>query len=212
MADKYVQSSPTYKLPEGSVAGVERIGPQGNILNDNLHGAMYEASRIGTLFWASNQAAQAISVALTLTYTGLALYNPVGNNRDLILRQYSFKPSVAQVALSVIGLMGGYISTGAITAHTTPLVYGTSMGPMNHGSSAVPTALVDSAATIVGPHIVYATTATGLAAAAGYIPMQSEGMVDVQGSVILQPGAFVALYALTALTGIGAFVWEEVAR
>jgi hypothetical protein len=204
----YVQSSPVLKAADGQAIADSRIGPQEQLITDQLHGEMYEASRIGTLFWAANQAAQAISVALTTTYTGLALYNPVGNNRDFILRHYSFTPSIAQVALSVIGLMGGYISTGAITAHTTPLVYGTSMWPMNLGSSAVPTALADSAATIVGPHIMFTTSGTALAAAG----LPTEGLKNVQGGVILQPGSFVALYALTALTGIGAFIWEEVLR
>jgi hypothetical protein len=212
MAENYVQSSPVLKYSDGTLVATDRVGPQGNSFADGLHGPLYESSRNGTLFWAANQAAQAVSVALTLTYTGLALYNPVGNNRDLIVRAFSFTPSVAQVALSVIGLMAGYISTGAITAHTTPLVTGTSMGPMNFGSAATPTALADSAATIVGPKIVYCTTGTALAAAGGYPTIGVDGVKDVGGGLILQPGSFAAIYALTALTGISAFVWEEVMR
>ena len=208
MADKYVQSSPTYKLSDGTLVTVERIGPQGQQLVDSVHGEMYEASRNGTLFWAANQAAQAVSVALTLTYTGLAVYNPVGNNRDLIVRAASFKPSIAQVALSIIGLMCGYISTGGITAHTTPLVVGTSMGTNNWGSSATPTALADSAATIVGPHFVAGISGTALAAAG----LPTEGVLNVGGGIVLQPGAYVAIYALTALTGFGTIWWEEVSR
>jgi hypothetical protein len=204
----YVQSSPVLKVADGVALADGRMGPQEQLITDALHGEMYESSRIGTLFFAASQAATAVSVALTTTYTGICLYNPVGNNRDLILRHYSFTPSIAQVALSVIGLMGGYISTGAVTAHTTPLVYGTAIWPMNLGSSAVPTALVDAAATIVGPHIMFTTSGTALAAAG----LPTEGLKNVQGGVILQPGAFVAIYALTALTGIGAFIWEEVLR
>jgi len=209
MADKYVQSSPTYELAEGSVADVERIGPQGQLLVDSMHGQMFEASRCGTLFWATNQAAQAISVALATTYTGLCLSNPVGNNRDIIVRAASFRASIAQVALSVVGLLAGYISTGGVTAHTTPLVYGTSMWPMNFGSTAVPTAKVDSAATIVSPKVLMpliGTVATSGYLAGGGLP------VDLQGGLILQPGSYVAMYALTAVTGISMFIWGEITR
>jgi hypothetical protein len=208
MADKYIQSSPTYKLSDGTLVAVERIGPQGDQLVSSFHGDLYESNRVGTLFWAANQAAQAVSVALTVTYTGLVLYNPVGNNRDLIVRAGSFKPSIAQVALSIIGLMCGYISTGAITAHTTPLVVGTSMGTSNWGGSATPTGLADSAATIVGPHFVMGLTGTALASAG----LPTDAVFNAAGGIILQPGAFCAIYALTALTGFGTIWWQEVAR
>ena len=209
MADKQVQDSPTLKYTAGTITTAERIGPQGQLLTDSVHGAMYESSRNGTLFFAANQAATAVSVALTLTYTGLALYNPVGNNRDLIVRAVAFKPSIAIVALTVVGLMGGYVSTGAITAHTTPLVYGTAIWPCNLGSTATPTALVDSAATIVAPHIIMPFCGTSLAAAA---LQDGANYVDMHGSIILQPGAYAAVYALTAVTGIGGIFWEEVSR
>jgi len=209
MADKQVQDSTTLKNAAGQTIEIERIGPQGQILNDQLHGTMYEASRIGTLFFAASQAATAVSVALTTTYTGLCLYNPVGNNRDLIVRAVAFKPSIAIVALTVVGLLGGYVSTGGVTAHTTPLVYGTAIWPCNLGSTAVPTALVDSAATIVAPKVIMPFCGTSLAAGA---LQDGSDYVRMDGAVILQPGAYVAVYALTAVTGIGSIIWEEVYR
>jgi hypothetical protein len=201
MAEKYVQSSPTLKYSEGAPVAIERIGPQGNILNDNLHGSMFEASRIGTLFFAS--------VTLTTTYTGLCLYNPVGNNRDLIVRAINFKCSAAPVAVTGIGIMGGYISTGGVTAHTTPLVYGTAIWPCNLGSAAVPTALVDAAATIVGPKFMWPLSG-GFTAGALY--PDSAAFIDSQGAFILQPGSYAALFTLTATVGYGAVIWEEISR
>ncbi len=209
MADKYIQSSPTYKLSEGVAAAVERIGPQGQTLTDQLHGSMFEASRIGTLFFAASQAAVTTSVALTTTYTGLALYNPVGNNRDLILRAINFKLSAAPAAITLLGIMAGYVSTGGITAHTTPLVYGTAIWPCNFGSAAVPTGLVDSAATIVAPKFVWPLVA-GFTAATLY--PDAAAFIDSQGAWVLQPGAYAAIYTLTASVGFGSILWEEVAR
>ncbi len=209
MADKYIQSSPTYKITEGVAATVERISPQGELLTDQVHGSMYEASRIGTLFWAANQAAVTTTVALATTYTGLLLYNPVGNNRDLIVRAINFKLSVAPAAISSLGIMGGYVSTGGVTAHTTPLVYGTAIWPCNLGSSATPTALVDSAATIVAPKFIWPLSG-GFTAATLY--PDSAAFIDSQGAFILQPGAYVAIFTLTVSVGFGSIIWEEVAR
>ncbi len=44
MADKYVQSSPTYNVTDGTLLSTERVGPQGQLLVDQVHGE----SRRGT--------------------------------------------------------------------------------------------------------------------------------------------------------------------
>lgn len=205
----YVQSSPVLTVADGVSIADGRIGPQEQLMVDSLHGSMYESSRIGTLFFAANQAAVTTTVALATTYTGLLLYNPVGNNRDLILRAINFKLSAAPVAITLIGIMAGYISTGGVTAHTTPLVYGTAIWPCNFGSGAVPTGLVDSAATIVGPKFVWPLVA-GFTAATLY--PDSAAFIDSQGAWIIQPGAYAAIYTLTASVGFGSIIWEEVLR
>ena len=209
MADHYVQSSPTLEYADGTAVATTRIGTQGQILADQVHGSMYEASRIGTLFFAANQAAVTTTVALATTYTGLCLYNPVGNNRDLIIRAINFKLSAAPAAITLIGIMGGYVSTGGVTAHTTPLVYGTAIWPCNMGSTATPTGLVDSAATIVAPKFVWPLVG-GFTAAALY--PDACAFVDAQGAWVLQPGAYAAIYTLTVSVGFGSILWEEVKR
>jgi hypothetical protein len=209
MADKYVQSSPTLKYSDGTLVATERIAPQGQMLVDSVHGSMYEASRNGTLFWAANQADVTTTVALATTYTGLCLYNPVGNNRDLIIRAINFKLIVAPAAISCLGIMGGYVSTGGVTAHTTPLVYGTAIWPCNMGSTATPTALVDSAATIVAPKFLWPLSG-GFTAGALY--PDSAAFIDSQGAWVLQPGAYAAIYTLTVSHGLGSIIWEEVSR
>ncbi len=209
MADKYVQSSPTTKYSDGTLVSTERIGPQGQTLVDSVHGSMFEASRNGTLFFAASQAAVTTSVALTTTYTGLCLYNPVGNNRDLIIRAINFKLTAAPAAISGLGIMGGYISTGGVTAHTTPLVYGTAIWPCNLGSTAVPTALVDSAATLVAPKFMWPLSG-GFTAATLY--PDTAAFIDSQGCWVAQPGAYFALFTLTASVGYGSIIWEEISR
>src|SRR5256885_14227253 len=75
------------------------------------HGRYTEAARLGNLFLAHNVAAQAVSVALTTTYTGLCLSNPLGNGKNFSLLAASFVLTVAPVAIASIHLIGGYSAT-----------------------------------------------------------------------------------------------------
>jgi hypothetical protein len=48
----------------------------------------------------------------------------------------------------------------------------------------------------------------GFTAAA--LPSTSPVLVDLEGGLILPPGAYAAIYSLTAATGLFSFTWEEV--
>ena len=198
-----------YQVPVGLDGVVTRITPTNAALTAHLHGRFYEMSRMGNLFYVANQAATATSISVSTTHTGLALYNPVGNNKDIVLEAVGFATNLAYVALSSVGLQGHYVSTGAITAHTTPCVLGTNMGPLNLGSANAPTALTDFAATIVAPKILMMLGANAIATA---ISNGQWGIVDIGGAIRLQPGAYVASYTLTALSCTFSFWWSEEPR
>lgn len=190
---------------EGAV-NPARATKTGGLVTADVHGRYQEAAIRGNLFSASNQAAQAVSVALTTTYTGLCLSNPLGNTKNLVLLGCQYALSVAPAATASLHLIAGYSATTNVT-HTTPLV---APGIQNSliGTGPASTAKVDSAATIVNPGYLIPLV-SGFTAAA--LPSMSPLWIDLGGLFVLPPGAWAAIGALTAVTGFGGFVWEEVA-
>lgn len=171
----------------------------------DAHGRYSEAARLGNLFSASNVAAQAVSVALTTTYTGLCISNPLGNTKNLSILGCNYALTVAPAAIASLHLIAGYSATTNVT-HTTPLA---SPGIQNNliGTGAPATAKADSAATIVNPTYLI-PLGSGFTAAALYSTTPS--WIDLAGQFVLPPGAWIAVGALTAVTGFGGFTWEEI--
>jgi hypothetical protein len=178
-----------------------RLGRQTEVIVQELHGRYYEQVFRGNMFSAANQAAQAISVALATTYTGLLLYNPVGSPVNLVPNKVKFALSVAPAAIAPIGLIIGWAATGGVTVQTTPITPNNQIIGKARGIG-----IALSAATIVTP-VWEMFLEDGFTAAALPAPTLP---VDLEGSIILQPGAFMAFGALTAVTGLGSIFWEEV--
>lgn len=188
------------QLADG-VSGLPRIGKLGDQIVSELHGRYYEATVRGNMFSAANQAAQAVSVALATTYTGLCLYNPVGSGKNLVPTKVKYALSVAPAAIATIGLIAGFSATGGVTAQTAKL------NPTSNiigGAPGVGIAL--NQATIVTPTWL-AQLYDGFTAAALPNPTMP---VDLEGAFIIPPGGFIAIGALTAVTGLGFIAWEEV--
>ena len=193
--------------PQGVAAGDGtvlrlRLGRTGDNIVTQLHSRYYEAMRVGKTFSAANQAAQVVSVALTTTYTGLALYNPVNSGRILVPIKIKYAVSVAPVAIATIGLIAGFAATGGVTAQTATL--GVQSNQIGNSGRSVGIAL--SQATIVTPTWVYQLV-DGFTAGALSAPTVAQ---DLEGTFGLLPGAFIAIGALTAITGLGSITWEEV--
>lgn len=187
-------------LSDGSVSEL-RTGKTGELVASQLHGQYYEQSSRRQLFWAANQSAQAVSAALATTYTGLCVYNPIGSGVLLSLLRIKFALSVAPAAIATIGLISGYTESGGVTAQTTPLTVGNCrIGGQDSAGIAL------SAATIVTPTWL-AQLYDGFTAASLPAPTPP---VDLGGMYTVPPGAFVAIGALTAVTGLGSIVWEEI--
>jgi hypothetical protein len=177
----------------------------GATVTQDAHGRYTEAVKRGNVFIAHNVAAQAVSVALATTYTGLVLSNPLGSGKDLYLMAAQFAISVAEVAIATQHLIGGYSATTAVT-HTTPLA---APGIQNAylGAGNAPVGKVDSAATIPTPGYLLPLRSGFTAGALGGPGMGQ--IADLGGLIIIPPGGFVAIGALTSVTGFGALVWEE---
>ena len=182
-----------------------RGGKAGEQMVSEVQARYYEQAYRGNTFIASNVAAQAVSVALAATYTGLAISNPLGNTKNLVLLGYGFALTVAPAAIASLHLIGGYSATANVT-HTTPLA---APGIQNAllGTGPQSSAKADSAATVVNPGYLQPLMG-GFTAAA--LPSSPVTWIDLGGQIILPPGAWAAVGALTAVTGFGGFTWAEV--
>ncbi len=189
--------------PDGIVTSLKRVGNQNDRIVSQLHGKMYEQALRLNMFFAASQAATTTTIALATTYTGLCLSNPAGNTKNLVPRQIGVAISVAPAALSIIGVGGGYAAAGVAT-HTTPLTTYSCM--LGNGQAAV--GLADAAATLVGTPLVIMPNlgADDEVAIFGHGP----AVVDLEGAIIIPPGAYVFIYTLTVVVGFFGITWEEV--
>lgn len=191
-------------IADGSLAQV-RLGKTGDQVVTELQPRYYEQTYRGNVFSATNQAAQAVSVALATTYTGLCISNPLGNTKNLVPIGVCYALSVAPAGIASLHLIAGYSATTNVT-HTTPLVApGIQSGLLGTGPTS--TAKADSAATIVNPGYLIPLQ-HGFTAAA--LPSQSLQWTDLAGQFVIPPGGWFALGALTAVTGFAGFTWAEV--
>jgi hypothetical protein len=179
-----------------------RGGRSGEAIVQELHGRYFEQAVRKAIYSASNQAAQAVSAALATTYTGIVLSNPFGNAFNLALLKVAYALSAAPAAIASLHLIGGF-SPSTNVVHTTPITTLTN----NFLGGPNPTAKVDSAATIPTPTYLW-SLCNGFTAAA--LPSQAMPAWDFEGSILVPPGGFVAIGALTAVTGFGSIMWEEV--
>lgn len=190
---------------DGAQLIIPRAGRQGDQIVSELHGRYYEQSYRGNMFSAANQAVVTTTVGLATTYTGLCLSNPRNSKVNLALNKCSWMQSVLQATqIEGFALALGFNKT-------TDVVHTAAVAPSSNlvGSGLTPQANVDSSATLpsapVYSHLV-GNTATATQNGAG-------GMIDLEGSVILVPGAFV-IFATPAQASVAGmwfgFQWEEV--
>lgn len=188
-------------LQDGAIQ-TARGGRTGEMVVSELNARYFELLYRGRVWHASNQAAQAVSVALATTYTGIGLYNPTGSSKLLVPLKIKFAMSVAQVAIATQGLIQAWAATGAVTAQTT------SITPQNGliGNTSRPVGIALSAATITTPTWL-TQQIDGFTAAALSAPTLP---LDYEGTVGVLPGGFIGIGALTTVTGLGWISWAEV--
>ncbi len=154
----------------------------------------------GAVFSITNQAATSTTAAFATTFTGLSLANPASSGVNLILRRFT----CVQVAAGVAGAVGIMRGAGASAGSITP-------APMSVGSAQVSKAVGSAGATIATPVLVAAYGQLGSVATTAY-GLEPGLVVELDGSIIVPPGQFVASYTTAATTTalIFGFVWEEV--
>jgi hypothetical protein len=163
---------------------------------------LFGASR--QIFNACTQAAQATTVALATTYTGLCLSNPNSSQNNLYLLRVGVGLSVAPAAIASIGIIGG-ASTTDVT-HTTPgTVASTFLGAVTANIPQPSNGLVDTAATLPVAPTWLEILMGGFTAAS--LPSSPLANYDLKGSWVIPPGGFICIGSLTAVTGFYSMTW-----
>lgn len=188
-------------LTSGS-SGVIRVDGRGNI-STQKGGKYTEATLAGRLFAIANQAVVNVTAGLATTYTGLALVNPAGSGKNLIILEMGFINEIAlPTAACVMGVMTG-AGAGAATAVLTPRNRLTG-GPASK-------AYVDSAVVFTEAPVleqVFCTFHTGAVTTA----IGSGFYANIDGSLVITPGYHVCPYASAVNNATFQFsiLWEEV--
>lgn len=178
-----------------------RQGHTGDIIASEFMPRYTELMLRGQSFSVANQAAQAVSAALATSYTGLMLYNPIGSGVILIPLNWKFALSVAPAAISTIGLLNG--SPTAVPSVVTEI-----QAQCNQiGNASRSTGRVFTAATLVSAPTWLKHALDGAAAAA--FPAVTPP-IEADGKFGVLPGSFIAIGALTAVTGLGHISWAEI--
>jgi hypothetical protein len=190
-----------YGKTEAGVGLPVLVDSSGKLINVPGGGALADAALHGRLFCAANQAKVATTISLATGWTGLALCNPTGSGKLIIVHEFSYGLTIASDAAGVLSLATTTDSgiASQISARCCRNSYATSI------------AYVDNAATVVAPVIErpiaqYGTLATSGIAQTGML------VVDLKGSIVLAPGRTVLTDTTTATTAtfIFGFMWEEV--
>jgi hypothetical protein len=185
-----------------------RAGQLGDMIVSELHGRYYETNYRRNKFYGSNGATpSSTTIALATTYTGLCLYNPAGATVNCSIDKVGISFLTAFAAASTVGLMVGYSAAGIVTASAAASPGASSFV----GIGAAPQGKVALSATLVGTPTLHTVFGEGLTGAITTVP-QMYSFYDMEGSLVLPPGAYAAIYTSTANTsGLAAsFQWEEI--
>lgn len=183
-----------------------RLGRSGEIVVDELHGRYYESVYRGNVYSGGNVGGVVTTVGVATTYTGLCLSNPPGSGANLVVLKVGLAFIVAWPAASLVGIMTGF--SGTAVTQTTPI---TPARNLVGGGAGI--GLLASSVTLPVAPTVRQMLLGGLT---GAITVQTAApaMFDLEGSIVLPPGGFAAVFTSTisGAAGMGAsFTWEEVA-
>src|SRR5882672_3614960 len=131
-------------------------GKQGDALVSELHGKYYTQNYRGNVYFASTAAAGVtVSIFSNASFTGLALWNPQGSNRNLSILRTTWAPQTVATAVAGMGYAwlnnaGSSIGTAApISALSTTGVIrgGTTCTIPTVGASVVQNAVISATLT-----------------------------------------------------------------
>jgi len=165
-------------------------------------GRLSEAALAGRLFTGTNTALINTSTTLNTTFVGLALTNPTGSGKNLIVHKFSYAFDIVITAECQLCL-ATTTDSGMTTAEFTPICtrygYATSVATVRDGG------------TIVAPVIIMPIASLGDAATTTWLG--DPKVVDLDGSIVLAPGRTLCTDTTVAVGSAAmrfAYMWEEV--
>jgi hypothetical protein len=189
-----------------------RAGQLGDTIVSELHGRYYETTYRGNSFLLSVSTAAAVT-AFTGGAAGtpmLALFNPPGSGRNAVINKAAVANVVSASAAGTAMFALYFGTTATITQATTvtPWAMNTQLqsGSVMTGFRNVALTSGSAATNLIPIASYYWASAAGVA-------LVNNGVVDLEGAVIIPPGSYVALggsAALTSATWVGSLQWEEV--
>jgi hypothetical protein len=189
------------KLANGVNAPLSQ-GSFGEAYVSELMGRYYALAYNGLLFMASLSAAQALSVA-SATFTGLAVSNPAGSGKNLIILD-----AVVALAAAVTAVSTPRLGYAAAVALTTGNAVGPSAGIAGSGAASV--AKVGASATL-GAAPTTMRALMGVDWVTGGTPVAAiYAKDDIGGAIIIPPGQMATIDALVgACSVIPSLTWAE---
>ena len=193
-------------LPSGQQT-IVRQGNMGDIIVSELHGRYYETAYRRAMYLAANPTGvttTATTSGSTTAIIGINISNPINSPVNIVLNKVGYSVTVAPAADMPIFLGVGY-NSGTNVTHTTALTVRNAY--VGVGASGY--CLVDSSSTF--PTAPNFTTMIG----AVFSTLTSNGptIIDLEGSIILPPGAYAGIFSTVASGTSGFFgslSWEEV--
>jgi hypothetical protein len=183
-----------------------RQGQLGDVIVSELHGRYYETAYRKALFTGYNTAGTVTTVGLATTYTGFVLANPVQSQVNLVINKVGLSFTVAFAAAAAVGIMTGQSFTAFSGVATNAAVKSAFVGaPAGSG-------VCYSGATLPATPTIHTILYTGLTGAITTTP-GFPSLFDLEGSIILPPGGFAAVYTSTvsgAASLFASMTWEEV--
>ena len=180
------------------------VDSNGKMVAASVGGKYAAAVLAGNVYIAANQTAVALTQDDALAFTGLVLANPAASGKNLIILEFGYATTVATPTATLLGLMVGLDAGDAAAAIT----------PVNRliGCSNTSVALPDNDCTLVGTPVLHQliTSAWSEATTAGSV--MGPHVVDINGSLVLGPGSYVATWSFATNTAAWQFhfMWEEV--
>ena len=160
----------------------------------------------GNVYSGANQTGCVWSVGLHKTNTGLALTNPVGSGKNLVILKAGFTERVVPGGIQDVWLAGG--------SSTTAVTHSVAGTPRNMlvGQAAANVGLIDTGATLPDDP-VYLLPLIGGKTSAALSVASTICVVDVGGLIVMAPGSFVIIATFTvgaAVGQMGCIIWEEI--
>jgi hypothetical protein len=187
---------------------VQRSGRTGATVVADAHARFTEAVQRGNCYFVANQTGVTTQAGLSATTPVLTLFNPKGNNKNLVIMYAGATFTVAFAAASVIWLAANTNIAAADVTGTAATVRNALIG-----NAANPSGTALTAATLPAAPVAVSILGVGLTGAITTIPsLPAYGRV-YDGSLIVAPGGALSFQTSTASGASATFAelaWEEV--